>query len=225
MNQIQFSRVIGCIGLIVLLLGACSWSVRKPSIPVQKNGDNTTVTQTPVVVESEESTKPTTQEKPPQKVVIKNLVDGNYKLCTEPPTSKTSSGEDWYGWCFIFRKTGNHVVGIYTYWAPSDYARICISGRANGNTVSGSGYEILEGGSEPITPESTAIHLSRGGVWDDWFEDGNNLRVGPNRLYSTGKYPRSYYYAWTIYDSAQLDLNGFYQRDLEKLILPEKCPF
>lgn len=52
MNQIQFSKIIVCVGLIGLLLGACSWSIRTLPVLAQKNGENTAVVQTPQVVET-----------------------------------------------------------------------------------------------------------------------------------------------------------------------------
>lgn len=218
-------RVIECAGLIGLLLGACSWSVRTPSVQTQKNGENAEITQSPAVVESEQSNKTSIQEELYQTVAIANLADENYQFCTKPPSYKAPSGLDVRGWCFVFRKTGARVVGIYGYWAPKDSARICVSGTAKGNTVSGSAYEIVEGGSEPITitPEDIT-RLSRGNVWNDGSEEGDYLRVSIPHLYSTGKYPSSGYYAWMHYDNVQLDLSRFYQRDIGRLIPPEKCP-
>lgn len=216
-------KVIECVGLISLVLSTCSWSVRTLLISVQKQGENTKVAQIPVFIKPEQSNKTSTQEKPSQKVAIADLADGNYQFCTKPPSYQASSGLDVKGWCFIFRKAGERAIGIYTFWAPSDYAQICINGTAKGNTVSGSGYEIVEGGSEPIT-DVDITKLSRGGIWDNWNGEGNNLRVDIPHLYSTNKYPSGGYYAWIRYESVQLDLSKFYQRDVGKLIPPKKCP-
>lgn len=45
-------RVIGCAGLIGLLLGACGWFVQTLLFQTQKNGENTAVVQTPAVVKT-----------------------------------------------------------------------------------------------------------------------------------------------------------------------------
>lgn len=216
---------IVCTILLGLLLNDCNEVAKIQSVEGRKSAQSTTVAQIPAVVESEQSSKTSTQQKPSQKVTVASLADENYQFCTKPPSYKAPSGLDVKGWCFVFRKTGARVVGIYGYWAPKDSARICISGTAKGNTVSGSGYEIVEGGSEPITiiPEDIT-RLSRGDVWNDGSEEGDYLRVSIPHLYSTGKYPSGGYYAWMRYDNVQLDLSRFYQRDIGKLIPPEKCP-
>lgn len=211
-----------CIGLMGLLLSACS-DVRTPLVQVQKNGQNTKVAQTPPAVEPEQINKTSTPGKPSQQLAIANLVDGNYRLCTELPTTKTSSSDHKYGWCFLFMKNSERVTGIYTYWEQSNYARICISGIARGYTVSGSGYEAIEAFSKPIKSNDIA-RFPRGGIWDDWNKKGSNLIVGIPRLYSTGKHPNGRYYGWIIYDNIKLNLSGFHQHNLGKLTPPKKCP-
>lgn len=210
------------IGLISLLLGACSQSVITPFQPHQTE-ESVTVHQTPATVKAKQSSELNTKEESFPKIALANLVDGNYRLCTEPPTTKTSSREDKYGWCFLFMKNSERVTGIYTYWEQSNYARICISGIARGYTISGSGYEAIEASSKPIKANDTA-RFPRGGIWDDWNKQGSNLIVGIPRLYSTGKYSDGRYYGWIIYDNIKLNLTEFHQHSLGKLTPPKKCP-
>lgn len=167
-----------------LLLSACSWSVRTSSVPAQKNGENTAVVQTPAVVEPEQSSKASIQEKPSQKVAIADLADGNYKFCTESPSYQAPSGLDVKGYCFVFRKTNKSVVGQYFYSAPKGDRRVCISGVLNGNMVTGVGYELMFGWSEPVKPADIAS-MPPEATWGD--SKGRSLKISPPRLYATGK--------------------------------------
>lgn len=210
------------IGLISLLLGACSQSIIIP-FQARQAEENATVYQTPAPIKPKQSSEPSTKEEPFAKNTIANLVDGNYRLCTEPPNTKTSSRDNKYGWCFLFMKNSERITGIYTYWEQSNYARICISGIARGYTVSGSGYEAIEASSKPIKLNDIA-RFPRGGIWDDWNQQGSNLIVGIPRLYSTGRYPDGRYYGWITYDNIKLNLSEFHQHNLGKLTPPKKCP-
>jgi hypothetical protein len=176
---------------------------------------------------SRESKNISDQEVLQQKVIIEDLPDGSYGFCKQPTSKKVTS--DLEGWCFIFRKNQNHIVGLYTLWLPSDYARICINGTVENNKITGSGYEIIEGYSKPITTHDiaklTERMLADKGIWDNSeIEGGNNLKVNILNLYSTEKYPNGQHYAWIRYQDLQLNLNGFERRNLGKNFPQERCP-
>jgi hypothetical protein len=157
--------------------------------------------------------------------------DGSYWFCTEPssPQLPDERQKKIYVWCFRFRKNGTHVVGTYTYREPKDTAQICIDGTVKGNRVRGSGYEITEGGSEPVRlTQKDLTRMYGNGIWEQtrFSEKASNLRVNMPRLHSTGRYTGygNRYYAWVKYDNITLNLGKFSYRELEDYVLPKKCP-
>ena len=205
-----------------LSITACT-SVINLDNKLVENEKITSEKQDSVINISEESKNISDRDKIQQDVVIENLPNGNYGFCKQPVSSKATS--DLKGWCFMFGKSNNHIVGLYTLWLPSDYARICIDGKIKGNTITGIGSEIIESDSKTaVTPEDVAL-LAKEGVWDNLkVEGGNNLRVSTPSLYSIGKYSSGQHYGWIVYQSVQLNLNGFDRRNLGKFIPPEICP-
>jgi hypothetical protein len=181
-------------GSIGLILAACNLSQRK---------------------EIDSITTPTTQT-----VNISSLTDGRYQICTEP---LSQDKPDAYGWCFFFWKKGEKVTGWYTYWQPSDYTRICIEGTIDRDRVIGKGYETIEGWDKLITSADIAIDMStEAKIWDDWNEEGKNLRMSRASLYKQGRDSNGYY-AWIEYKKVELDSSGFYRRNLEKTAFSGNC--
>jgi hypothetical protein len=158
-----------------------------------------------------------------QSVNMVSLTDGQYQICTEPFSQNQPSA---YGWCFFFWKEGEKVTGWYTYWQPSDYARICIEGLIEVDRVIGKGYELIESWDKPVTNTDIAFIVERiakeKGMWDNWNETGKNLRVSHASLYQQGRDSRGYY-AWIEYQKVELELSGFYRRNTEKTTFSRKC--
>jgi hypothetical protein len=158
-----------------------------------------------------------------QAINIASLTDGKYQICTEP---FSQDKPDVYGWCFFFWKQGERVTGWYTYWQPSDYARICIEGTIERDRIIGKGYETIEGWDKPITSAdidriSEQIAADKG-IWDNWNEEGKNLRVDRASSYEQSR-DSSGYYAWIEYKKIELDLSGFYRRNIEKMAFSGNC--
>lgn len=163
-----------------------------------------------------------TQNSSQEKTNIENLPDGNYRYCSEPPSdynaAERGDDPDSYRWCFDFSKLENKVVGEYIYWAPWDTPMICLEGIAKKNQVHGVGYELTYGSPEPfseeqlITPHDNSSN-SKLSIWDNQerLPGGQNLKVGTRKVHSLGGDNGSYY-AWLLYDFAQLNLNKLEQR-------------
>lgn len=65
---------------------------------------------------------------------IAALPDGNYRVCSQPPTGLPAGQPS--GSCFIFNKQGQKVVGIYRE-APAAPVSWCVSGTIQQSTISG----------------------------------------------------------------------------------------
>ncbi|MEM9978585.1 MAG: hypothetical protein AAF808_13245 [Cyanobacteria bacterium P01_D01_bin.2] len=71
---------------------------------------------------------------------IAGLADGNYRYVSGPADGRIYSDSDLLnrgGVLFVFRKTGDDLIGTYSY---IDGEAICVTGRISGNTVSGQAY-------------------------------------------------------------------------------------
>lgn len=145
---------------------------------------------------------------------IANLTDGNYRYCTEPPSLDRNFEEG--GWCFIFRKSGNRVVG--NYFAAQKEQAICISGVLNNNTVSGTGLELWYGWDKPVSLEG----IPESQWWDSPEIGGGRLRSNRLSIISRSDDANSYS-AWIRYGSVQLNLNGFHRYSAGTRLAPFKC--
>ncbi|AFY61342.1 hypothetical protein Syn6312_2226 [Synechococcus sp. PCC 6312] len=65
---------------------------------------------------------------------IAALPDGNYRVCSQPPTALPAGQPS--GTCFIFTKQGNNVVGLYRE-SPAAPVSWCLAGTVNQSTISG----------------------------------------------------------------------------------------
>ncbi|MEA5465440.1 hypothetical protein [Leptothoe sp. PORK10 BA2] len=83
----------------------------------------------------EEDTTPTFYD------TIAGLADGNYRYVSGPAeVARVYSNQELLnrgGVLFIFRKTGDEIIGSYGY---IDGEAICVTGRVSGNTISGQAY-------------------------------------------------------------------------------------
>ncbi|NEP63624.1 MAG: hypothetical protein F6K31_43160 [Symploca sp. SIO2G7] len=71
---------------------------------------------------------------------IAGLADGNYRYVSGPADNRIYSEQELLrrgGVLFVFRKTGDELVGAYSY---IDGESVCMAGRVTGNTVTGQAY-------------------------------------------------------------------------------------
>ena len=163
---------------------------------------------------------------------IENLPNDNYSYCSDPNPYPYEDKIDAHRYCFIFTKTGNKIVGFYSYRAPKDTPQICIEGTPKSNLITGVGYEEISPGSQPYTEEEFSnleeLPLSKQlSYWDDLkgFQGGLNLKVGnPSwyKLSSAMNEPGSY---WVTrrYGIAKLDLSDFEYIEIDDLSQFAKC--
>ncbi|MBT9314102.1 hypothetical protein [Leptothoe spongobia] len=132
---------------------------------------------------------------------IAGLADGNYRYVSGPAAvDRVYSDQELLnrgGVLFIFRKTGDEIIGSYSY---IDGEAICVIGRVSGNTVSGQAY-----------PDN--------GVARDLAEDfmawgpAKFLRVRRTRGDEGERY----------YSSATLELNDFSKINAGSVLPPSSC--
>ncbi|MEM7066323.1 MAG: hypothetical protein AAF572_24540 [Cyanobacteria bacterium P01_B01_bin.77] len=132
---------------------------------------------------------------------IAGLADGNYRYVSGPAEARVYSDQELLsrgGVLFVFRKTGDQVIGSYSYL---DGAAICMTGRVSGNTVAGQAY-----------PENgVARNLAE--EFANWGP-ATFLRVRRTR----GEVGERYY------GSATLELNDFSQINAGSSLPPSRCP-
>ncbi|MCL1471592.1 hypothetical protein [Argonema antarcticum] len=145
---------------------------------------------------------------------ISNLTDGNYRFCSEPPSLDRNFEE--VGWCFIFRKTANRVVGEY--FAAQKEQTICITGVLNNNTVSGTGLENWYGWDKPVSLEG----IPEREWWDSPEIGGGRLKASRLSIVSRSDDANSYS-AWIQYNSVLLNLNKFHRYTAGNRLPPVKC--
>ena len=105
--------------------------------------------QRPVASDSSTDSSPTVYD------TVAGLADGNYRYVSGPAEDRVYSAQELLsrgGVLFIFRKTGDELMGSYSY---IDGASICVTGRVSGNTVSGQAYPY-DGGARDLTEEFAA---------------------------------------------------------------------
>jgi hypothetical protein len=207
-------KLIGCFGLTSLLFVACNLSVQKS--PIAKSPLATETRKPSEFQEAEAQLSKTFQ--------LKDLPDGNHLFCTKSPSFNARSGIRERGYCFIFKKIKNNIIGSYFYFAPKGDNSACIKGSFSENIVTGVGYDYIFSSNKPII-SATVDNYPYDPIWDEPIEDeeGGKLKVSRPYLYSTSEIAGDYY-GWRRYDSIQLNLSKFYQRDIEKRSPPEKCP-
>ena len=131
---------------------------------------------------------------------IAGLADGNYRYVSGPADERTYSDSDLIsrgGVLFVFRKTGDELIGTYSY---IDGEAICVTGRISGNTVSGQAYP------DAGTARDLAETFS---VWGP----APFLRVRHTRGSGGGRY----------YASATLELNDFSRINAGSSLPPGSC--
>ncbi|MGL6338707.1 MAG: hypothetical protein ACRC80_06145 [Waterburya sp.] len=230
-NQFKFFQQI-C--LVSLLISSCSNLASINVKPTEKENKQLTLDKQGSVTDtSKESKFINDQDEPQEDILIENLVNGNYRFCSDPNPYPNDDEPDAHRYCFDFTKTGSKVTGSYLYRAPKDVPIICLEGVAQDNQVNGTGYEMIFGNSEPFTVNDFSdLQHTRSNpklsYWDDveMYQGGFNLKVSSPNLHSlmspsTDKYAT---YSDVIrYDIAQLDLNGFEKIESAQIEAGKEC--
>jgi uncharacterized protein YecT (DUF1311 family) len=87
----------------------------------------------------------TVSPSPNSSMTIDQLPDGNYRYATAKLSQSIISDQDLVragGYYFLFRKQGRNIVG--TLAQVDSENTICVSGKINGNTVTGRAVELVE---------------------------------------------------------------------------------
>lgn len=132
---------------------------------------------------------------------IAGLTDGNYRYVSGPAEARVYSDQELLnrgGVLFVFRKTGDRVIGSYRY---VDGEAICVTGRVSGNTVTGAAYPE-NGVARDLAEEFTA------------WGPATFLRVRRTRGTEGERY----------YSSATLELSDFSQINAGSSLPPSRCP-
>lgn len=132
---------------------------------------------------------------------IAGLADGNYRYVSGPAEARAYSDQELLsrgGVLFVFRKTGDRVIGSYSY---VDGEAICVTGRVSGNTVAGQAYPA-NGVARDLAEEFAA------------WGPATFLRVRRTRGDAGERY----------YSSATLELNDFSQINAGSSLPPSRCP-
>ena len=138
---------------------------------------------------------------------IGSLRDGNYRFCSDRPAADVGPVT---GACFRFRKRGDRITGDYYY--PNKGESLCLSGRVNGNTISGRAIERLDRGENLPLSELPELPL------ESWKSAGF-LQVGQGIYVDDLNRPDA-----IRYQSALLNLNNFYQYNAGLVLPPVNCP-
>jgi len=141
--------------------------------------------------------------------LVESLPSGNHRLCSKVNNSPIASSEE--GVCFNFRKAGTQITGLYGPDRATDDGIVCINGLVRNNTISGAGVEVTSELIHGIETKPRQSRDSRLEHWDKFLQLGRwRLTVVPggNVIY---------------YDSALLNLNGFYQYSAGTELPPRSC--
>jgi tetratricopeptide (TPR) repeat protein len=79
--------------------------------------------------------KPVSQSAPKNQSSLSSLANGNYRFCEIKVTSNLSQLDRQFANCFSFRKTKDHIVGVYSQGSGED--TFCFSGIISGTSASG----------------------------------------------------------------------------------------
>jgi hypothetical protein len=99
---------------------------------------------------------------------IQDLPNGNHRFCSNPPPSSVVSDEEFAaaGYCFVFRKTGNRVIGHFFDMSTYGEEGVCATGTLSGNTVTGEALQSFTPENEPL-PVDPGFQGSNPVNWDD----------------------------------------------------------
>ena len=152
----------------------------------------------------------------PVKSSLQNLPNGNYKVCSEPPSTSIAKDKDLItGYCFSFRKSAGRVVGTYYDTKTMGEEGVCMSGNLSNRTVRGEAIEFIGSvGRQSTPPNSSGNRLVN---WDD----RGYLKVARAKVVRRYESPLSY--RSVRYRSALLNLNNFYRHNAGTKLPPGGC--
>jgi hypothetical protein len=139
--------------------------------------------------------------------LVATLGDGNYQFCSQIDPQDWRDGA---GICFNFAKVGNLVDGYYGYPHSDDF--ICVRGKVNSNAIAGEALALSWAGNEWVNIPTSAFTWDREGRLT--LHQGNIIRSinqgGEGRM------------DWIKFDSALLNLDGFYQYSRPRMTPPSQ---
>ncbi|MFM2063348.1 MAG: hypothetical protein RLZZ507_3018 [Cyanobacteriota bacterium] len=145
--------------------------------------------------------------------LVNAIPDGNHRFCSQQPkTTNVAPPDAIIGNCFLFRKTGNQVVGAYYDTRTLGEESLCLQGRLSDRLV-GEGLELIGGiGRQSIPAKAEGSDLV------NWDQEGilkvsNAVRFGKRTL--AGQQIR--------YRQAILDLKQLYRYNLGNKLPPTRC--
>lgn len=146
---------------------------------------------------------------------IQSLPNGNYRFCSNPPRSNVVSDREFLaaGHCFLFRKTGNRVVGNFFDMSTYGERGVCARGTVDGNSVTGEAVEVFPSEDLPMPAEPTF----QGTKLMNW-DNKDYLRVARASYSENEGYVSSIYYRTAI-----LKLGGFYRYNAGNQSPPTSC--
>lgn len=168
-------------------------------------GDKPTPSPTPSPTSS-----PTPSPVPNNSMTISSLPDGNYRYATAKLPQSIISDQDLVkagGYYFLFRKQGSNIVGTLAQVDSENI--ICISGKINGNTVTGKAVELVE------LPQRDPSVKSIDDKFVSWDLAGNILSVRRGEK-KNGK---------VIYSGALLNLGTLSRYNVGTRPPISQCPF
>ncbi|MBW4577330.1 MAG: hypothetical protein KME08_18840 [Aphanothece sp. CMT-3BRIN-NPC111] len=152
----------------------------------------------------------------PVKSSLQRLANGNYKVCSEPPSTSIDKDKDLItGYCFAFRKSGNRVVGNYYDTKTLGEEGVCMSGTLSNSTIRGEAIEAIGSIGRQNTPQN-----SSGRQFVNWDTEGY-LKVARASVIRT--YGAPLYYKTVRYRSALLNLDSFYRYNAGTQSPPRNC--
>lgn len=145
---------------------------------------------------------------------IQSLPDGNYRFCSNPPPSRQASDQELLkaGYCFVFRKTGNRIVGNYFDSSTSGEDNVCVTGTLSNNSVTGEGLQSSQGLPNGMSNFS-------GSRLTNWEKSGY-LKVAQAKLLRTYEQTG---YSEIHYRRAVLNLSNFSRYNAGTYPPPTKC--
>ena len=149
---------------------------------------------------------------------IQSLPNGNYRFCSNPPPSSIVSDLEVLaaGHCFVFRKTGNRVVGDFVDMSAYGEINVCAVGTVSGNTIKGEALENL-------LPEDRPLPVERKfqGITPRNWDNNGYLKVA--RASATYVQSEDYVLTSIRYRTALLNLDGFHRYNAGTRTPPTSC--
>ncbi|MBD2291920.1 hypothetical protein H6G06_00115 [Anabaena sphaerica FACHB-251] len=149
----------------------------------------------------------------PAAIDFNQLSNGNYRFCSQQPkTTNVASPDAIIGNCFLFRKTGNQVVGTYYDTRTLGEESLCLRGTLS-NRLVGEGLEVIGGiGRQKIPAKAQGSRLV------NWDKEGI-LQVAKAIPY--GK--RTAFGQPIHYRQAIVDFKRLYAYNLGNKLPPTRC--